>query len=148
MSVEELTELLEDMKIDVKIKLAALWAAMMFCYVYKDLLFFYKPGLIEDIMAGATPLGSQESLLGAAILMAIPSVMVFLSVILPAKVNRLANIIVGIVYTGVNVGAFMEPEIFYVFFGIVEVMITLLIVWHAWKWPKQEERKSGSSCEA
>ena len=136
------TMILEDLKINVKIKLAALWAAMMFCYVYKDFLSLYKPGWVEKIIAGDVPLGSQESLLGAAILMAIPSVMIFLSVILPSGVNRSANIIIGIVYTAVNVAAFIEPPgAYYVFFGIVEVAVTLLIVWHAWKWPRQEERK-------
>jgi hypothetical protein len=142
-SQRKTVRLFVDTKIDVKLKLAALWASMMFCYVYGDILSLYKPGVIEDIMAGDMPLGSQESLLAAAMLMAIPILMIFLSVVLPAKANRPANILVGIAYTGVNLAAFMEPDAYYVFFGTVEVMITLLIIWHAWKWPEQKSVVQG-----
>lgn len=126
----------EDAKMGVKAKLAALWASMMFCYVYGDLLSLYKPGIIEDIMAEELPIGSPESLLAAAVMMAIPIMMIFLSVALPVKANRPVNILVGIGYTGVNLAAFMEPDAYYVFLGAVEVLITLLIIWHAWKWPE------------
>lgn len=127
---------LADAKIDVKTKLAALWASMMFCYVYGDILYLYKPGIIEDIMGEQLPIGSQESLVAAAIMMVIPIMMIFLSTALPAKANRPANILLGIAYTGVNLAAFMETDAFYVFLGAVEVVITLLIIWHAWKWPE------------
>ena len=127
-----------DTKMDVKAKLAALWASMMFCYVYGDILSLYKPGVIGDIMAEELPIGSPESLLAAAIMMAIPIAMIFLSVVLPTKVNRPANILVGIAYTGVNLAAFIEPDAYYVFFGAMEAVITVLIIWHAWKWPGQQ----------
>ncbi len=73
--------------------------------------------------------------------MTIPSVMVFLSLVLKPKVNRLVNIILGIVYTGVNIAnvvSFKEIWAFIIFINIVEIVLTLLIVWYAWKWPKQE----------
>jgi hypothetical protein len=133
---EKIEKLFVDTKMDVKAKLAALWASMMFCYVYGDLLFLYKPGVIEDIMAEELPIGSPESLLAAAVMMAIPIMMIFLSMALPVKANRPVNILVGIGYTGVNLAAFMEPDAYYVFFGMVEAVITLLIIWHAWKWPE------------
>jgi len=131
-------KLFMDTKIDVKLKLAVLWASMMSCYAFGDILSFYKPGIVEEIIAGDAPLGSQESLLAAAVMMVIPISMIFLSVVLPAKANRPANIVVGIAYTGVNLAAFMETDAYYVFFGVVEAVITLLIVWHAWKWPEQK----------
>lgn len=123
---------------NVKTKLAALWTSMMFCYVYGDLLSLYKPGVIEDIMGEELPIGSAESLLAAAVMMVIPIIMIFLSVALPAKANRPVNILVGIAYTGVNLAAFVEPDAYYVFLGAVEAVITVLIVWHAWKWPAVE----------
>ena len=73
--------------------------------------------------------------------MTIPSVMVFLSLVLKPKVNRLVNIILGIVYAGVNIAnvvSFKEIWAFIIFINIVEIVLTLLIVWYAWKWPKQE----------
>ena len=140
--------ILEDVKINVKIKLSALWVAVMFCYLYADVISFYKPGLIEEIIAGEV-VGfqiTQAFLLGSAILMAIPSVMVFLSLTLKAKANRWANIILGIVYTGVILITLLMPgpsAYYYIFFGIVEIVLTALIVWYAWKWPKQEAKQEG-----
>ena len=133
---------MEDMKINVKIKLSALWVTVMLCYLYGDVFGFFEPGIIEEIIAGA-PRGiqiTQVSLLGIAILMAIPSVMVFLSLTLKPKANRWANIILGILYSLVMLGTMLMPGAwaYYIFLGIVEIVLTLLITWYAWKWPKQE----------
>ena len=43
---------LEDTNINVKLKLSALWAALMFVYLYVDIFGFYKPGTVEDILVG------------------------------------------------------------------------------------------------
>ena len=81
---------------------------------------------------------TQGVLLGTAILMAIPSVMVFLSLTLRANANRWVNIILGAIYTVIMLITMPGAWIFYVFLGIVEVALTALIVWYAWNWPKQE----------
>ena len=133
---------LEDVKINVKIKLSALWATLMFLYIYADLLGNMEPGHIEGVISGEVA-GLQITpafLLGSTILMAIPSLMVFLSLTLKPKVNRWANIIVAIVYFGVLVGALFIGELStaYTFSSIVEAVLIALIVWYAWKWPKQE----------
>jgi hypothetical protein len=133
---------IEDVKINVKIKLSALWAAAMFLYVDADVRGFYETGFVEGVIAGDAG-GfkiTQVFLLGSAILMAIPSVMVFLSLTLKAIVNRWANIILGVIYTGVILITMLMPGAWahYIFVGIVEVVLTALIVWYAWKWPKQE----------
>jgi len=85
---------LEDVKINVKIKLSALWATLMFLYIYADLLGNMEPGHIEGVISGEVA-GLQITpafLLGSTILMAIPSLMVFLSLTVPPKANRWANI--------------------------------------------------------
>lgn len=131
---------LADVQIDVKLKLSALWVAVMFLYVYGDILSFFRPGHIEEIIAGKMgpfPV-TQVGLLTAAILMAIPSVLVFLSLALKPKVNRWTNIILGVLYTMVNISNLIgESWAYYITFGIVEIVLTLLIVWSAWQWPKQ-----------
>jgi hypothetical protein len=132
---------MEDMKISVKMKLSALWVAMMFLYIYADILYLYKPGQLGEMIKGLMgPFpATQGALLSASILVAIPAVMVFLSLTLKPKVNRWANITLGILYTAVNiVNLIGETWAFYIFFGIVEIGCTLLIVWNAWKWSKQE----------
>ena len=136
--------ILEDVKINVKIKLSALWVTVMLCYAYGDILGFMKPGAIEHYMKGIGATGApitQGMLLGIAILMAIPSVMVFLSLTLKPKANRWANIILGIAYTcfiPLSMLIATSVSAYYIFLGIVEVVLTALIVWYAWKWPKQE----------
>ena len=133
---------MEDMKVNVKFKLSALWAAVMFLYVYADIKAFFRPGILEGIMAGKVGEFqiTQGFLLISAIIMAIPSVMIFLSLSLKAKVNRWANIILGIVYTTIILGTLLMGGAwaYYMFYGAVEMLLTVLIAWHAWKWPKQE----------
>ena len=135
--------ILEDVKINVKIKLSALWVTVMLCYAYGDILSHMQAETLEDFLngkgAGGTPI-TQVSLLGIAIFMAIPSVMVFLSLTLKSKANRWANIILGIVYTCAVPLTLLMPgtSAYYIFLTIVEVVLTALIVWYAWKWPKQE----------
>jgi len=133
---------LEDVKINVKLKLSALWVSLMFFFIYADLLGFYTPGHIESLIAGEVggkPI-TLAFMFGTFIVMAIPSVMVFLSLALKAKANHLVNLIAGIVYLGVLGGTFFvgKLEAYYYFYAIVEGVLIALIVWHAWKWPKQE----------
>jgi len=141
MSTNKKATILEDVKINVKIKLSALWVAVMVSYVYNDIFDLYKPGEMEHIIAGY--MGpyptTQVSLLTAMILMTIPTLMVFLPLALPAKANRWTNIIVGILYILVAIGNVIgESWVFYISGNIVQVVLLLLIVGYAWKWPKQE----------
>ena len=132
---------MEDIKVNVKIKLSALWIAMMLLYIYADILSLFRPGQVEQMLEGLMgpfPV-TQGSLLTASILMMIPAVMVFLSLKLKPTANRWANIILGVLYTLVNISNLMgETWAYYILFGIVEIVLTILIVWHAWKWPTQE----------
>ena len=131
----------ENMKIDVKIRLSALWVTLMLCYIYADILSLFSPGAVEEIIAGKMgpfPV-TQAALLSAAILMLIPALMVFLSLILGSKANRWTNIIIGILFTVVSIGNLIgETWAYYLLFGIIEIVLTVLIVFYAWKWPKQE----------
>ena len=133
----------EDVVINVKIKLSALWVTLMFFYLYADVLTFYQPGALEEIMAGK--IGgiqiNQAFSLTAAIVMAIPSVMVFLSLTLKAKANRWTNIIAGIYSAGLLLITVLLAKAFdphYILYDIIEAVLIALIVWHAWKWPKQD----------
>lgn len=127
----------EDVKTPVQVMLSALWAALMFLYIYADHFSLFEPGQIEEMVSGRMgpfPV-TQGSLLSAAILMLIPALMVFLALALKPKVGRWVNIILGVLYTAVNIGNLVgETWAFYILFGIVEMALTLLIVWYAWKW--------------
>ena len=133
---------LEDFKINVKFKLSALWSAVMFCYVYGDYFSFYVPKKIEGFINGENMLDSPQKLFAASILMVIPSVMVFLSLVLKPALSRALNILFGTIYTVIMiliaVTSIAPWWTFYVFLAIVESCITSLIIWYAWKWPRQQ----------
>ena len=134
---------LEDFKINVKFKLSALWASVMFCYIYGDYFSFYVPKKIDEFITGNTMLDSPYKLFAASILMVIPSLMVFLSLVLNPKANKWLNIFFGFTYTAIMLLiAFTSISpwwTFYVFLALVESCITLIIIWYAWRWPKQME---------
>ena len=134
-------KVLDDMKIHVKLKLSILWVSLMFCYVYGDYFGLYKPGKLQAMLEGKMgSLGptTQGVLLGTAVLMAIPSLMVFLSIVLSPGINRWTNMIFGVIYTVIMLITMPGAWAFYIFFGIIEVALTVLIVWYAWTWPGQE----------
>jgi cbb3-type cytochrome oxidase subunit 3 len=125
----------------MQMKISALWAVLMFLYIYADYFFLYRPGQVEEMISGRMgpfPV-AQSSLLAASILMMIPAVMVFLSLALKPTMGRWTNIILGVLYTAVNIGNLVgETWAFYIFFGIVEIALTLLIIGYAWKWRNAE----------
>ena len=132
----------QDTKIDAKFKLSALWVVLMFCYTYADILGFYTPGNLEELLAGeiAGIQMTQGLLLGSAVLMAIPSAMVFLSLALKARANRWVNIIAGLVYMGVLASTFVTGRnpAYYIFYAIGKAVLIAVIVWHAFRWPKTD----------
>lgn len=130
---------LEDLKVPVKLKLSALWTSAMFCYIYADYFELFKPGKLERIIAGNGPLGqtTQAGLVVASLVLAIPSVMIFLSVALKATVNRRVNIIVGTLYTVIIMFTASRNWAFMKLYGAIEIVLTGLVVWYAWKWPRQ-----------
>ena len=134
--------ILEDVKINVKIKLAALWIALMFLYIYADIKSFFQLGILEQIMAGEVEgiLITPTLLWVTAILMSIPGLMVLLSLTLKPQANRWTNIIVSILHIGLAAYIMLMPGSWaysYIYY-IGQVVYLLLIVWYAWKWPKQE----------
>lgn len=133
--------ILKDIKINVKLKLASLWASFMFLYIYVDHFGLYMPGKINNILKGKVFVFdiTQEFIFTALFLATIPMLMIFLSVALSAKINRLTNIIVGIVlipYMLFNLAG--EAWLHMVFAAVVEIILLCLIILFAWKWPRIE----------
>jgi len=134
--------LLNDIKVPVRFKLSASWCSVMFCYIYGDYFELYQPGKLQEMLSGRTALGAatQNSLMGMAAIMTVPSLMVLLSLSLPATVSRWLNVILGAVYSLIMVLAVLGSWHFYVFLGLIEIALTLSIFWYAWSWPKQAEQ--------
>lgn len=132
---------LDDSKVNQKIKLSALWTAVMFLYAYADIKAFFRPGIIEGLISGKAGEFeiTQGFLFGSAVIMAVPSLMIYLSLALKAPVNRWVNIVLGIVYSAIILGTLLMGGAwaYYIFYAVIEIAITGLITWHAIKWPKQ-----------
>lgn len=110
----------------------------MFCYIYADYFGLYEPGKLQGILNGqffGVGPTTQGVLLGASLMLAIPSLMIFLSVALPPVFNRWLNIVAGAVYTAIILKT-MWGWVFYIFYGVIEISLTSLVVWYAWRWPK------------
>jgi len=135
--------MLENPKVSIKIKLAALWTSVLFCYVYGDYFELYVPDKVNSLLTGDNILDSPTKLLIASIVLAIPSIMIALSIILEPKINRILNIIFGTLFTLmmvlIAISSLTSWYSFYVFLAILESLITFLIVVYAWKWPRKQQ---------
>jgi hypothetical protein len=132
---------LEDIKVSLKVKLATLWASFMFLYIYVDYFHLYMPGTLKDILAGKVFVFdiSYVFLLIAMIFVAIPTLMIFLSVALPAKVNRWTNILVAAVFIPYMLFNLAGEAWTHMYFAAaLEVVLLCLIIRYAWKWPRIE----------
>jgi hypothetical protein len=130
---------LQNFKVNTKVKLAALWTSVTFCYLYGDYFELYVPQKVAGLISGNNLLNSPLKLLLAAMLLAIPPVMVFLSVLLKPKFNRILNIITGTFFTIImiliGISSLESWRGFYVFYALLESVITVIIVWTSFKWP-------------
>jgi hypothetical protein len=115
----------------------------MLIYIYVDIFSFYKSGVIENIIDGKVwDLEITQAWgISALVLMLIPIFMIFLSLELNAKTNRLFNIIIGSVYIIVGIGTTVgEDWASYILGHVIGILILIMIIWTAWNWPKQEPR--------
>lgn len=119
---------------DTKSKLSALWLFAMLTYTYGDVV-----TVMDPVKHGSIQL-TEGFLLGGSIFMMIPITMVLLSRILNYRASRWASIIAGTIMTLVlPVTLFVAvPTSYYVFFTVIEIASTTLIVWYAWKWRNPE----------
>ena len=119
--------------------LFTLWIFVTVNYIFCDVMTLMNSEDLKQILTGTV--GSLEMtpnfLLGAAIFMEIPFVMILLSRVLKYKANRVANIIAGSIMTVIQilslfVGSGATPH--YTFYSIVEIGCTGFIVCYAWTW--------------
>lgn len=137
------TAALLDERMPVQAKLAAAWTSFLFLYVYVDIIAFYKPGIVDDILAGVVwEFDITETwAITALTLLAIPIFMVVLSMTLPARANRIANLIVASIqvpFAAFNaVGQLGESWMYFYLLGVaLELILLALILRYAWSWPR------------
>ncbi len=134
---------LEEYGAPAEVKLAALWASTMFCYIYGDYFSLYVAGTLADMNHGIMgPLGraTPAVLTGVSLMMAVPSLMVALSLLLPARICRWASIVLGLFYTAIMAISLPGSELFYKMLAAIEMVLTVAITIVAIRWPREAHR--------
>ena len=129
-------------------RIAVLWIFMAVAMSVSMELSVFEPGVVQQIASGKMQIG-EEMFLFMALFWLIPLTMAYLSVTLKDLANRRANITLGILFTAVNIlhtlfELMVQPSTHMaqasphqLLIDGSAVVVTALIVWHAWKWPKE-----------
>ncbi len=129
--------------IDVKIILSVLWIARKLSGLQGDSARLHDPVALQKLVAGTTDIPVTNAMvLILSIIMAVPIVMSFLSLILKEKANRRANLSIGIFFVAWEliflIFVYSQDAAYELFWGFVYLLFVALVVVYAWKWPKQE----------
>jgi hypothetical protein len=121
---------------DIQIILSALWIATMLTYLLGDVLRIFSGDFKAGEMGSSGGMKmTQPMMLGIAVLMVIPIVMVFLTLVLGYPANRWANIVVAVFFFLFNIiGLPTYPSAYDKFLIAVSLAFNALTVWYAWKW--------------
>ncbi len=119
--------------IDTRLKISALWIAMVFVFAYVDIFSLYKPGILDDIQAGKIYVFdiTQTFLFFTTLFIVIPSLMIFLSLVLPLKINRVVNMAVPGIYAVIVVGNSVGEWGYYIFGSVVEAVLLIGVIYYA-----------------
>lgn len=127
--------------VDIRMKIAALWAANMFIYVYVDIFGFFRADVINGVIAGKVGAFQidQTFLLLTTIYVVLPSLMIPMTLMLKASISRWANLVLSLLYAASVVAAGIgETWLYYLAGSAIEVLLMLAIVWLSWTWPRPE----------
>ena len=138
--------------LDMNVKLSTLWITASLSYLYCDIISLMDPVLLSQYLEGNVNglAFTPGFLLGAAILISIPILMVLLSRVLPYRANRWANITAATLMTVVQTATLLigSPAAYYFYLSIIEIACTVLIVGYAWKWREPAVQPRVASAEA
>src|SRR4030043_17233 len=89
-------------RMDTRILLLVLWLFYSLNFMYADQLTSLEPGVLQQEMSGYVADGTVKIaagfLLGTAAMFEIPFLMIVLSLVLPYRASRLANIIAALAF--------------------------------------------------
>jgi hypothetical protein len=130
---------------EVKLKLSALWAARMLSGLQGDSTRLHDPAALRNLVEGTSAVQvTNELLFIMSVIFAIPILMIILSLTLPDRANRRANRSLGtafvafdLVFLGLTLFLW-EFSAYEAFWSFMYAVFTGLVVWYAWKWPRQE----------
>lgn len=133
-------ESLENATIPTGVKLSLLWASLMSLYIYNDYFVLFVPGTIDGMAEGSMGwLGgyTEGKMTAIALILAIPASMIFLSSLVPARMSRWLNLILGAIYALMAVLTLIGSPVFYKLIVCFQIVAIILIIRLAVQWPKR-----------
>ena len=128
----------EPFKMNVRMKISALWTAMLFVFAYVDIFSQFRPDFRAEVETGVVGgfTVNQTFLLATTIYVVIPSLMVFGALVLRPRINRIANIALSLIYALTIIAGAVGEWNYYIFGSVVEVALLMAIFHYARTWPK------------
>lgn len=128
----------EPVKVNVRIKISALWTAMLFVFAYVDIFGFFRADVRADVEAGVVGgfAVNQTFLVATTLYIAIPSLMVLGALVLRPRINRIANVALSIIYAITIIAGAIGEWNYYIFGSAVEVALLAAIFYYARTWPR------------
>ncbi|TCN43275.1 hypothetical protein EV644_10286 [Kribbella orskensis] len=129
-------------RIDTRLRISALWVAMLFVFAYVDLFSLYRPDVRADLEVEKLSAFdiNQTFLFSTTLYIVIPSLMVYLTLVMRPRTNRVANMIVAAGYGLTVIGSAVGEWNYYILGSAIETILLALVIHHAWTWPKATTR--------
>lgn len=122
---------LEDQKIGMRTKLAALWTGHFLLWTFGD--------MVSLLQEETEPVSDELLLFVATPLALIQASMIIFSLIGRPVAIRWASMGLGVVYTLLNLGFISEAQAGWEYLlGMGYLVVSALIIWYAWKWPERQ----------
>jgi Family of unknown function (DUF6326) len=134
----------EPFQVNVRMKISALWTAMLFVFAYVDIFGFFRADVRADVEAGVVSgfTVNQTFLVATTLYIAIPSLMVFGALVVRPRINRIANITLSILYALTIIGGAVGEWTYYLLGSAIEVALLAAIFHYARTWPKVAPKAS------
>ncbi|MEU4160774.1 DUF6326 family protein [Actinoplanes sp. NPDC026670] len=129
-----------DTRVDVKVVLSGLWVTTLLVFAYVDIFGFFRAdvinGVLADRVSGAGFTIDQTFLLLTTLYIVVAALMVAVSLLAPARANRIANLVVGLIFlVTVAVTLIGESWAYYIAGTLIEMVLLAVVVRLAWRWP-------------
>jgi hypothetical protein len=129
-----------------KLRITVLWIFLAICQTAGMALLMFEPGVIRGLMDGqlyGANIHSAAVQINTALFWLGPMAMAYLTLVLNDAASRWTNAVIGTITAAsaisILIGQPSWTSAGVNFVMIVATLVTLLIVWHAWKWPRRAE---------
>jgi hypothetical protein len=115
---------------------------VLFIFSYVDLFPLYRPDFRADLENGKIS-GfdvNQTFLFFTTLYIIIPSLMVYLTLVMPRRLNRIVNITAAGLYGLTIVGSAVGAWNYFILGSLIEAILLGVVVHHSWTWPEHTTR--------